>query len=407
MGVFTILALLKIAITLAAIVILLNRKTKMAISMFAGSAVLFLLTGPSPYKLLSAITATAASASTWEIIIALYFVMCLEYQLRTSGIINGVMAASRRIFRSDRVLLVMMPSFLGFLPSLGGAIFSAPLVENAGKSYNLSPEAKTTINYWFRHVWEFTNPMFTGMLLASQISSIPLSTLVSNMLWVTVLSILIGWVFLIAPLKQLDHLDTDRPADTHLDRPYIALAAGPILANLFLIVALKMAASLSMALVVAAMLLILRQNTADIRSMLSHALDKNLFLGVAGILFFQHMLRQSGIIVDIAAFLDQMAITPAVVVGIIAFTGGLLTGTSQGFVAMAFPFIGILAPGDLTLTLICFVMGTAGHMLSPAHLCLIVTLDYFKSDFAKTLRPVFMLEILMVVATVGFIKVWG
>lgn len=401
------LPVLKIGITLAVIVFLLNRKTKMAIAMFAGSAALFLLTGPAPQKLAAAITATAVSASTWEIVIALYFVMCLEYQLRTSGIIDGVMTASRRIFRSDRILLVMMPSFLGFLPSLGGAIFSAPLVENAAKSYDLSPEAKTTINYWFRHVWEFTNPMFTGMLLASQISSIPLSTLVSNMLWVTGLSILIGWIFLIAPLKASAHSAAANPPDTPLDRPYIALAAGPILANLLLIVALQMSASASMALVVAAMVLILRQNTADIRAMLIHALDKRLLSGVIAILFFQHMLRQSGIIVDIAAFLDQMAISPAVIVGIIAFTGGLLTGTSQGFVALAFPFIGILSPGDLTLTLVCFVMGTAGHMLSPAHLCLIVTLDYFKSDYAKTLRPVFMLELLMVAATVGFLKVWG
>lgn len=401
------LSLLKIGITLAVIIYLLNRKTTMVLAMFAGSAVLFLLTGPTLQKLAATSLATATGISTWEIIIALYCVMCLEYQLRTGGIIDGVMASCRRIFKSDRVLLAMMPSFLGFLPSLGGAIFSAPLVENASKAYDLTPEAKTTINYWFRHVWEFTNPMFTGMLLASQISGIPLSVLVGNMLWVTLLAIAVGWIFLIVPLKSSGHMNIHDSSCPASDRPYIALAAGPILVNLFAIVALKMNAAASMALVVSGMAFILRQSMPDIRSMLRHALDKNLFGGVIGILFFQYMLRQSGLISDIAVFLDQMAIGPAVVVGIIAFTGGLLTGTSQGFVALAFPFIGILAPGDLTLTLICFVMGTAGHMMSPAHLCLIVTLDYFKSDFLKTLRPVFMLEILMVVATVGFIKIWG
>lgn len=402
------ISLAKIIVTLAVIVFLLTRKTKMAVAMFAGSLVLFLLTEPSPAKLITASLATVTGASTWEILIALFFVMCLEYQLRTSGIIDGLMASSRRLLRSDRSLLAIMPSFLGFLPSLGGAIFSAPLVENAGKSYHLTPENKTTINYWFRHVWEYTNPMFTGMLLASQMSGIPLSTLVINMSWVTVLALLFGWIFLISPLKQKPAASVAIPAvDTKPDRPYILLAAAPVAANLFMIVAFKLSASVSMALVVAAMMLVLRQNLTDIGAMLRHALDKNLLWGVTAILFFQHILRQSGAIGDIAALLNQMAIPAAAIVGIIAFTGGMLTGTSQGFVALAFPFIGILAPGDLTLALVCFVMGTAGHMLSPAHLCLIVTLDYFKADFLKTLRPVLALEIALVTITYGFITIWG
>jgi uncharacterized protein len=60
-----------------------------------------------------------------------------------------------------------MPAFLGFLPSLGGAIFSAPLVEAAGKPYDLSPERKTAINYWFRHVWEYTKSPPPGSLVTT------------------------------------------------------------------------------------------------------------------------------------------------------------------------------------------------------------------------------------------------
>ncbi|EAX47709.1 conserved hypothetical protein [Thermosinus carboxydivorans Nor1] len=168
------ISILAIICTLAVIVILLNRKIKMGYAMLAGSSVLFFASGPQLSKLTTAITATLTTHSTWEIIFALYFVMCLEYQLRTSGTIDGFMSVSRQIFKSDRYLLAMMPAFLGFLPSLGGAIFSAPLVENAGKAYGLSAETKTVINYWFRHVWEFTNPIFTGMLLASKLSGIPL-----------------------------------------------------------------------------------------------------------------------------------------------------------------------------------------------------------------------------------------
>ncbi len=401
------LAVLKVFLTLAIIVFLLNRKIKMGNAMLAGSVFLFLVSGPSLHYLTTAVSATVTSYSTWEILFALYFVMCLEYQLRTSGTIDGLMAACRRLLKSDRILLPLMPAFLGFLPSLGGAIFSAPLVESASKSYNLNAETKTAINYWFRHIWEFTNPIFTGMLLASQLSGIPLSTLISNMAWVTVLSSIIGWLLFIAPLKG-KHNTTESPVaskdDTNSGYRYIALATGPILVNFFLVVFLKLPASISMGLVVAIMIFILHQSVSEVRAVLLHALDRKLLWGIVGILFFQNILRQSGAIQDIAALLNSLEVSNAIVIGTIAFVSGLLTGTSQGFVAITFPFILVLAPGDITLAMVCFVLGTAGQMLSPAHLCLLVTLDYFKANFLKTLRPIALLEIVMVAAAYIVVK---
>lgn len=393
-------AVLKVLATLTVIVIALNRKVKMGNAMLAGSTILFILSEPTLAKLANAALRTATSHSTWEILFALYFVMCLEYQFRTGGIIDGLMATARSLLRSDRVLLAMMPAFLGFLPSLGGAIFSAPLVESASKPYSLSAETKTAINYWFRHVWEYTNPIFTGMLLASQISGLSLNALISHMAWLTVLSAVIGWLLLISPLKKnrpAGNSDVNSEAGS-TSYHFLLLATAPIVANFILVVFLRLPASISMALVVGAMILVLRQSIPDIRAMLLHALDSKLLWGIVGILFFQQILQQSGAINEIALLLNAVSIPPTVVIGIIAFVAGLLTGTSQGFVAIAFPFIAVMAPGDLTLAMISFVMGTAGQMLSPAHMCLLVTLDYFNADFLKTLQPVFILNIIMIMA---------
>ncbi|HWR42358.1 DUF401 family protein [Sporomusa sp.] len=394
------LAILKVLITLAIIVLLLNRKVKMGNAMLVGASVLWVLSGLNLLHIKTAVLTTITSHSTWEIVLALYFVMCLEYQLRIGGIVDGLMSTARRILRSERILLALMPAFLGFLPSLGGAIFSAPLVESASKPYQLTAEAKTAVNYWFRHIWEFTNPIFTGMLLASQLSAIPLSALIANMAWLTAFATIIGWLFFLSALKkqQGTTAPTSTTDDTERGYYYITLAAGPILVNFVLVVFFKLAASISMALVVAAMVLILRQGVPDIRAMLSHAFDRKLLWGIIAILFFQNILRQTGAIEDIAVLLNSLAVSNAIVIGAIAFVSGILTGTSQGFVAITFPFIAVLSPGNVTLAMICFVLGTAGQMLSPAHLCLLVTLDYFKADFLKTLRPIAFLELIMVAA---------
>lgn len=389
-------AVLKILFTLALIVVLLNRKVKMGPAMLAGSLLLFVLSGPELAKLTATVWNTLTSYSTWEIMFALFFVMCLEHQLRVNGIIDGFMSAARSLMKSDRALLALMPAFLGFLPSLGGAIFSAPLVQNAARGYLLTPEKKSAINYWFRHVWEYSNPIFTGMLLASQLSGISLGTLVVKMAWLTVVAFVFGWLILIVPIRKNPDIVyvPEPPSDTN--GRFIALAAGPIAVNIILVTIVKLPASVSMLLVVAAMAIILKQKIPQLKAMLLHALDGKLWWGIAGIMFFQHMLNQSGLIADVAQLLEAMAVPATIVIGIIAFTGGLLTGTSQGFVAISFPFIAALAPGDLNLAMIAFALGMGGQLLSPAHLCLLVTIEYFKADFVKTLRPVFLINAIII-----------
>ncbi len=141
--------------------------------------------------------------------------------------------------------------------------------------------------------------------------------------------------------------------------------------------------------------------------MLAHALDGRLLWGIAGILFFQRILTGAGVIGDVTALLNDLAVPTTVVIGVIGFLGGLLTGTAQGFVAISFPFIALLSPGDINLVTVGFVLGMAGQMLSPAHLCLLVTLDYFKADFLRSMRPVVAMEAVMMAAAYAVIWFMG
>ena len=44
---------------------------------------------------------------------------------------------------------------------------------------------------------------------------------------------------------------------------------------------------------------------------------------------------------------------------------------------------------------VAMAFGVAGQMLTPTHVCLIVTVDYFKADLLATLKPVLFAEIIM------------
>ena len=83
---------------------------------------------------------------------------------------------------------------------------------------------------------------------------------------------------------------------------------------------------------------------------------------------------------------------------------GLLTGLTVGFVGAAFPIITALyvgAPPPEAVTF-AFACGFAGVMLSPTHLCLVLTVRYFKADMAQTYRLLY--APVLIVLSVGLIN---
>ena len=144
------------------------------------------------------------------------------------------------------------------------------------------------------------------------------------------------------------------------------------------------------------MTIILRQNVTNIKKMLIHGLDRKLLWGIGSVLLFQQVLLDTGALSGVVAMLRSSRISPLIISGILAFVAGILTGTSGGFVAVSMPIVVALAPGEISAAIVGFVLGTAGQMLSPMHLCILVTIEYFKANFVRSLTPVALMESLMV-----------
>ncbi|HHV64940.1 MAG TPA: DUF401 family protein [Peptococcaceae bacterium] len=401
------ITLFKMVLCLILMIMLLRKGIQIGHTVFVSSIFLFLINEPNLQDLLTATQNTILSTTTWNMVITLYFVMCLENLLRTSGILKRFTAAARRISGSDRVLLAFMPSFLGFLPSLGGAIFSAPMVKEAGYKYNLSAELNTSINYWFRHIWQFCNPILPAILLASAITQIPLNQLIAHQLIFSLFALVLGILFLLCGKAYANHPleDLEKPKETSSVDSYstrdlcnsIVLAGGPILANILLILLFNMNTSLSMGLVLLIMIFILKLNTSQIKKIISSSLNFRIQWGIISILFFQSILQVTGIIDEIISFLQTSGIPVATVVCLTAFIVAFSTSIDQTYVAVTFPLIGPLsAGGSLDIVAMAYLCGTAGMMLSPTHLCLLISIEYFKADFFKSLKPIIFMEILMI-----------
>ena len=400
-------------ITLAMIItlFLLRRRQPIGIAILVGGIFIWLCTDPTIKELKDAVIQMTTTPRSYDLIGALYLVICLEIELRKSGCLAGMVEALSRMFSSRRFTLAVMPAFLGLLPSIGGARFSAPIVEEASKGFEAKPEDKAAINFWFRHIFEFSSPLVPGMILACGIAGVKIGDLIVHLGWLTIVAFILGWIVMVRGLKQTEatkkSVSVEEAKRHNMD---FILALTPVIANVVLMVAFGLQASVSMIIVVVAMipLLMFFNRHVSVKEVFIGALDYKMFANVICILLFIALLETTGVLALLVAAFESFPLPVPVIIGFLSFIIGLLTGISQGHVAIMMPIVAGISMGDLDLVGVAMVFGVAGQMITPTHLCLTITVDYFKSDFFKTLKPVLWAQIpLSLIFIVVSYFTWG
>lgn len=385
-------------IAMAIIILMLRRHIPIGPCMLTGGLFIWLMKTPELHYLTQAFTETLSLSRTYDIIFALYFVMCLEIELRTSGALAGMVHALQRIFSSNRVTLAVMPAFLGLLPSLGGARFSAPIVEEASKGLGLTSDHQSAINFWFRHIFEFSSPIIPGMIMACNIAGVAYSEFITHLCWLTVLMFSVGWFVLIRPIKA-DSIkeNTGTQAADEQGWQDLWLSLSPVILTFVLVVFFNMNASVGMGVVTAGLFIVLHftKREVSLKEVVVGAIDMKMFFNVLCILYFIQILTVTQVLQEIVTAFQSSPLPVPVIIACVSFIIGVLTGMSQGHVAIIMPIIAAMQTGSLNLAGVAMAFGVAGQMLTPTHMCLVVTVDYFKANFFKTLKPVLIGEIML------------
>ncbi|MDQ7826532.1 MAG: DUF401 family protein [Candidatus Eremiobacteraeota bacterium] len=370
----------------ALILILLRKKLPLGPVMLIATLFLGLCSSFSLSTFLK-VTVTALTDKTTLVLLAfLYLVALLEKIITTSGKLDRMIAAMERYIPGRRLRLVIMPAFLGFLASPGGAMFSAPFVEKASETLGLSGEEKTFINYWFRHIWEGFLPLYPATILAASILDVPLEKFIVRMFPMTVAAVAGGVLFGLIPLKLKKREVQGEKAHGRL----IDLISGvfPVAAVLILVIVFKLNAALSLLAVVIYEYLASRIPLQRLPGIMKKSVSFSILLAVIAILIFKEALEASSIAPGLSQYLGHLGIPIPLMFFLIPLVVGFLTGLTQAPVGIAFPLLLGMAPMPESLDLFCFAFACAyaGVLLSPTHLCLILTAEYFGVEFTKLYR---------------------
>jgi hypothetical protein len=120
--------------------------------------------------------------------------------------------------------------------------------------------------------------------------------------------------------------------------------------------------------------------------------ELSVLASLGGVLVFNGLLESSALLPKASRELLGSGIPPEIALVALPFLAGFVTGAGVGMAGMALPLVAGLmqAPSSglppLATLVLSYGFGYIGIMLSPVHLCLLVTRDYFGARLAGIYR---------------------
>jgi integral membrane protein (TIGR00529 family) len=388
-------------------IILIRKKVNLGLVMLADSVIIALIARMPPGKALEYSIKGVLSNSTIKLGVALFLIMMLENIMRSTGMIRTMVDNLKELTGSNRLAAALLPAALGLLPSPGGARFSCPMVEEVTLD-NTDPLNKTFVNHWFRHIWLDGFILYPGVILAAELMQVSVISFFIHLVPFMVINAILGTAFGLLRIKK-EIIVRTKPKMQSLKSLFGAML--PIIALIILYILLLNVTPYSLEIasvaVVTALLFIKRYTLKMVLKTAREAFPVKLVIIIIGVMVFKEVLIGSGAIISLSELMKAYGI-PAVILFIqLTFICGFTSGLTVSFISLAFP---ILIPLGLDKSIwaavLAFAIGSVGVMITPLHLCVVMTADYFNTPLTAVIKKVTIAEIpLLVLSVVALVMI--
>jgi hypothetical protein len=412
-------AIVKILIVFAAMLFLARLRIPLGLALVVGGVGLNVWAGQTFPAALGNLGRSLAGSDLWLLLVITVLIEMSRFMTEGRNAEALTAAARRWGGRHGRAATFMaLPAVIGLIPMAAGALVSAPFVQQAGAGTDRSADWKSAVNYWFRHIWEFWWPLYPGVIVGMSIFGMDAWQFITALIGYTPVAAA-GYCFLIRP-HAAGLAQPAVPPDGSNRRAFLVLSPLLVVVTaMFLLpyplrlllpgvppptrkmlaMLIGLAAGLGVILVVERRSRLSAPAGADPaalhRRMFSTLFEPgsvNIMITLAGGLLFKSLLDRSGLLPEASRELVASGIPVVAAVASLPLLAGLITGMSVGYAGTAFPLVvGLMnVPGSAltpwaTVVLACG-FGYVGMMLSPVHLCLLASRDYFKSDLWSVYR---------------------
>jgi len=395
-----ILNLLGVIFSFILIIYFIRRKINFGLSLIIGSIILSIFSFEkvnlfSFLKKTLEVTIYSIDANqfyfeTIELALLMTLIFILAKTMQETGAIEKLINSMRTIFSKGGILGII-PSIYGLMPVPGGALFSAPMIDAEGESYGLKNNQKNFLNVWFRHIWFSIFPISSAMILicSSEFSNIDIYLLILVNIPTFIASILIGNYYLKSFIKDKKPLEKNKKHDfsglIYLIPPIFPLFFYAILQ----IINFPQIRSFLIGIIFSIIILyfLLNIKTIDYLNIISKSLNFKMAAAIFGIIIFRGIFELTGAASNISDIILIFPLPSIIFIIFIPMILGILTGYNLGAIALSYPlvepFFEFSGLNILGISSIIFISSLVGYLISPIHLCNILSSEYLKTDTTR------------------------
>jgi hypothetical protein len=176
----------------------------------------------------------------------------------------------------------------------------------------------------------------------------------------------------------------------------------PVASVLGLVVLLDAELYVSLLVVLVGLLAIFRYGLSGAARVVRDGVSLDVVVLIVGIMVFKGAMEASQAVGNLSAFFKEEGVPLLPMLFLLPFVTGVLTGLTVGFVSATFPLLLSLDGGNtLAAVSFAFASGFVGVLLSPVHVCLILTAEYFKAEMAGIYRRMLLPAALVLLAALA------
>jgi len=317
--------------------------------------------------------------STINLLLALTFALFLASLLRTTGVLEK----TTKLFQTFglRFASYSVPAIVGLIPMPGGALVSAMMLKRLYfERLKLKTDFASYLNHWFRHIWVPSWPLYQSIIITASLLNTSVTTVITSTFLASIGSIIAGLIVSSKTMLKLHNVENVRD---EFSWKLVLEGLWPFILIIFLVFIVKLNIITSLALTIIATILCKRPKVKDYVEALKFALSPKILTIIFSVMIYKEFIVLSGAT-------EHYNIPTLAIASIIPFLIGIVASGEFLYVAIAFPILlKILAFNGVINKLALLVAFTSGYlsvMLSPAHLCIVLTTEYYSVKLYKVYK---------------------
>ena len=376
-----------------ATVVIVNRGVPLPYAVNLCAALIALTARVSLTQFIGIVGQVLIDPRTIELLVAVVLIRWLGDIMNRSGSLTRSSDLLQQVVGDLRVVASIIPLLIGLLMVPGGAILSAPTVEQLTDDMGLRPSRQAGVNLIFRHVGQIFFPMSASLLMLTSIVGVNLARQALYQLPIGIAIGLFSFYYYFSAVEKQTGRGTDNTDNPERFRQFGALLKelSPILVTIIIFaITQKIAWGLALGTIWALWLYRFSAKEAMSSFQLKASLESMLL--IIGTLIIRGILQNEVITEAAFAPMLQLSFAPLLMC-FLPWIIGFFTGSVLAAVSLAAPLLLPLLihhPNGYLFCTAIFMASFGGYLISPIHLCLSLTAEYYEARLGEVYQDIWL-----------------